>query len=300
MRVVVALGGNALLKRGEPLTEDVQQRNVVAAADAVAAIAREHEVVITHGNGPQVGLLALESEAYTEVPPYGLDILGAESQGMIGFFLEQALRNELPERPLATILTSVQVDPGDPAFARPSKPVGPVYTEDAAMKLQAERGWTIAADGANFRRVVASPEPLRILEMDAIQVLVENGILVICAGGGGVPVCKDSRGSLNGVEGVVDKDLTSSLLAEALHADWLLLLTDVDAVYSGWRTPECRPVRAATTAELRRLTLEAGSMAPKVEAACRFVERTGGAATIGALADASRMLKGEKGTLIRR
>jgi carbamate kinase len=299
MRVVVALGGNALLKRGEPLTEDVQQRNVLAAAGAVAAIAREHQVIVTHGNGPQVGLLALESEAYKDVPPYGLDVLGAESQGMIGFLLEQALRNALPGHAIATILTSVLVDADDPAFARPSKPVGPVYSGDAAKKLRAERGWTIAADGANFRRVVASPEPLRILEMDAIQVLIENGILVICAGGGGVPVCKDARGSLAGVEGVVDKDLTSSLLAQALHADRLLLLTDVDAVYYGWRTPECRPVRSATPAELRRLTLEAGSMAPKVEAACRFVERTGGAATIGALADASAMLSGEKGTLIR-
>jgi carbamate kinase len=299
MKVVVALGGNALLKRGEPLTEDVQQRNVVAAADAVAVIAREHEVIVTHGNGPQVGLLALENEAYTEVPPYGLDILGAESQGMIGFFLEQALRNAL-DRSIATILTSVQVDADDPAFARPSKPVGPVYSENVAKRLQAERGWTIAADGANFRRVVASPEPLRILEMDAIRVLIENAILVICAGGGGVPVCRDARGSFAGVEGVVDKDLTSSLLAEALHADWLLLLTDVDAVYSGWRTPECRPIQSATPAELRQLTLEAGSMAPKVEAACRFVERTGGTAAIGALSDAADMLLAKKGTLIRR
>jgi carbamate kinase len=300
MKVVVALGGNALLKRGEPLTEDVQQRNVVAAADAVAAIAREHEVVITHGNGPQVGLLALESEAYTEVPPYGLDVLGAESQGMIGFFLQQALRNKLPERPIATILTSVQVDADDPAFARPSKPVGPVYSKNVANKLQAERGWTIAADGANFRRVVASPEPLSILEIDAIRVLVENGILVICAGGGGVPVCRDAKGSLAGAEGVVDKDLTSSLLAEALQADWLLLLTDVDAVYAGWRTSDSRPIRSATPLKLRQLTLEAGSMAPKVEAACRFVERTGGMAAIGALSDAADMLLAKKGTLIHR
>lgn len=299
MKVVVALGGNALVRRGEPLTEEVQQRNVEAAAKSVAAIAREHQTVLTHGNGPQVGLLALESEAYTAVPAYGLDVLGAESQGMIGFFLEQAIRNALPARPVATVLTTVLVDPDDPAFTNPSKPVGPVYPEPVARRLAEERGWTIAQDGENFRRVVPAPQPRRILELEAIQVLVDNGILVICAGGGGVPVRADVHGRLTGVEGVVDKDLTSSLLAEALGADYLLLLTDVDAVYEAWKTPEVRAIREATPTQLRRLSFEAGSMGPKVEAACRFVERTGGSAAIGSISHAAETLRGSRGTVLR-
>src|SRR5690606_23719847 len=218
---------------------------------------------------------------------------------MIGFLLEQALRNQLPGRPVATLLTSVEVDPGDPAFARPTKPIGPVYSEEDARRLAAERGWTIAPDGRGFRRVVASPEPRRVMEEDAVRVLVDTGILVICAGGGGVPVTRDQDGLLTGVEAVVDKDLTSALLAEALDADRLLLLTDVDAVYTDWGTPRSQPLETATPVELRRIPFEAGTMGPKVEAACRFVERTGRRATIGALADAPMMVRGESGTLIQ-
>ena len=297
--VVVALGGNALLRRGEPLTEEVQQRNVAAAAPAVAAVARAHRVVVTHGNGPQIGLLALESEAYQDVPPYGLDVLGAESQGMIGFLLEQALRNALDGRTVATLLTSVLVDADDPAFQAPTKPVGPAYPEDVARELAQARGWHIARDGAAFRRVVPSPRPLAILELEAIRILVEAGVLVICAGGGGVPVVRRADGALDGVEGVVDKDRTAALLAEALGADRLLLLTDVANVYAGWGTAAARPIGETSVSELRRLAFEPGSMGPKVEAACRFAERTGRPASIGALVDAPEILAGRAGTTVR-
>ena len=300
MRVVVALGGNALLRRGEPLTEETQQRNVNLAAQAIASIAREHNVIVTHGNGPQVGLLALESEAYKEVPPYGLDVLGAESQGMIGFFLEQALRNALPDRSVATLLTSVLVDAGDPAFSHPTKFVGPAYCWDAASELAKARGWLIAPDGKSYRRVVPSPEPRAILELPAIDALVHAGVLTICAGGGGVPVIRKPDGSLEGVEGVIDKDLTSALLAEQLEAGFLLLLTDVANVQTGWGTPDARPIGKTTSAELRALEFAAGSMRPKVEAACRFVERTGGIAAIGALTDAEAILRQEAGTIVTR
>jgi len=298
-RVVIALGGNALLRRGEPLTEETQERNARAAAEAVAAIARQQDVIVTHGNGPQVGLLALASEAYEEVPPYGLDVLGAESQGMIGFLLEQALRNCLPGRAVASLLTSVLVAADDPAFAAPTKPIGPVYPEDVARRLAAVRGWRIAPDRGGYRRVVPAPQPLEVLELPAIRVLVENGVLVICAGGGGVPVRRLANGSLEGVEGVIDKDLTSALLAEQVGAERLLLLTDVDAVYAGWATPAAFPLHEVTAVELRRMSFEPGSMAPKVEAACRFVERTGGVAAIGALSEAAAVLAGRKGTIVR-
>lgn len=300
MRVVAALGGNALLRRGEPLTEDAQQQNVEVAAAAIAAIAREHEMIVTHGNGPQVGLLALEAESYKDVPPYGLDVLGAESQGMIGFMLEQALRNALPEAAVATILTSVLVDQNDPALASPSKPVGPVYSEPVARRLAAERGWTVAPDGDAFRRVVPSPEPRSILELPAIGLLIKSGVLVICAGGGGVPVVRTQDGRLSGVEGVVDKDLTAGLLAESLRADRLLLLTDVPAVFAGWGTRNEKRIDRATPATLRAMNFAAGSMGPKINAACRFVERTNGTAAIGALSDASLLLAGRSGTLITR
>lgn len=298
MRVVVALGGNALLRRGEPPTEDAQWRNVHVAAEAVASIASEHETIVTHGNGPQVGLLALEAEAYKDVPPYGLDVLGAESQGMIGFMLEQALRNTLPDVPVATILTSVVIDAKDSALSLPTKPVGPVYDEVMARRLATDRGWTVAPDGPFYRRVVPSPLPLEILELRAITALISAGILVICAGGGGVPVIRNTDGELSGVEGVVDKDMTAALLAESLDADWLLLLTDVSAVMADWGTPNARRISRATPDELLALDFAAGSMAPKVEAACRFVERTGRTAGIGALSDAASILKGRAGTVI--
>jgi carbamate kinase len=297
MRVVVALGGNALLHRGEPADADTQRHHVTVAARAVAGLAGNHQVVLTHGNGPQIGLLALQSEAYPKVRPYPLDVLGAESEGMIGYLLDQALQNELPDRQLATLLTQVVVDPHDPAFAGPTKPVGPVYSEAEARRLAVERGWTVAADGRWWRRVVASPEPLDIRELPAIRLLVEAGVLVVCAGGGGIPVVVEA-GRVHGVEAVIDKDLAAALLARRLAAQFLLLLTDVPAVELDWGTPRARPLGMATPAELRAYRFAAGSMGPKIEAACRFVEATGGRAAIGALADAAAILRGQAGTTI--
>ncbi len=298
MRVVIALGGNALLRRGEPLDATVQRRNVRAAASAVAAVAREHEVVITHGNGPQVGLLLLQSEAYRAVAPYPLDILGAESEGMIGYLIEEELRNVLPGREVATLLTVVEVAADDPAFRRPSKPIGPVYTAAEARRLAVERGWRMAPDGRRWRRVVPSPEPRRIIEIAAIRLLVAAGVIVVCAGGGGIPVVVDPAGGLRGVEAVIDKDLSATLLATTLEAYALLLLTDVDAVYAEWGTPWARPLRRATAAELRAMAFAPGSMGPKIEAACRFVESGGRFAAIGALADAALLLRGGAGTRV--
>lgn len=299
MRVVIALGGNALLRRGESLDADLQRRNVRLAARSLALLDRDHQVVVTHGNGPQVGLLALQSESYRDVRPYPLDVLGAESEGMIGYLIEQELVNELPGRDVVTLLTQVVVDSEDPAFKTPTKPVGPLYTEDEARRLARERGWTVAPDGGRFRRVVPSPEPIRIIELRAVRLLVEAGALVICAGGGGIPVAVDRAGAIRGVEAVIDKDLSAALLATALHAGALLMLTDVPAVLTDWGTPAARPIRSASPAQLRRLRFPAGSMAPKVEAACRFVEATGGVAGIGALEDAAAILRGAAGTLIR-
>ena len=247
MRVVVALGGNALLRRGEPLDAAVQRRNVERAVAAIAAIAGDHHVVVTHGNGPQIGLLALQAEAYAGAQPYPLDMLGAESEGMIGYLIEQELINVLPGHPVATLLTQVEVDPRDPAFKAPTKPIGPVYAAHEAERLAAERGWTIARDGAYFRRVVPSPCPRRILELATIRLLVEAGVLVVCAGGGGIPVTVQD-GAVRGIEGVIDKDAAAALLAESIEADALLLLTDVDAVYVDWGRPEARPIGRTTPA----------------------------------------------------
>jgi carbamate kinase len=296
MRLVVALGGNALLRRGEPPEAERQRRNVDVAVTAVAALARRHEVVVTHGNGPQVGLLALQAAAYDAVAPYPLDVLGAESEGMIGYLLEQGLRNEL-DRDVATILTQVVVARDDPAFARPTKPIGPVYCEEEARRLARKRGWSVAADGDGVRRVVASPEPLQIVELRAVEVLLEAGIVPICAGGGGIPVVRE-HGLLRGVEAVIDKDKAAALLAERLDADVLLLLTDVPAVELGWRTPAARPLDAATVSELRAHAFAEGSMGPKVEAACRFAQRTGRPAAIGALDDAVAVAAGRAGTTV--
>lgn len=297
--MIAALGGNALLRRGEPLDAERQRANVERAAGAIAPLA-VHELVVTHGNGPQVGLLALQAEALESVPPYPLDVLGAESEGMIGYVIEQALRARLPGREVATLLTQVEVDPGDPAFAHPTKPIGPSYTERRARALARERGWSVARDGSSWRRVVPSPEPRRILELATIQLLVASGAVVVCAGGGGVPVVATPAGGLRGVEAVIDKDRAAALLAAALGADALLLLTDVDAVYADWDSSRIRALGAVSPAELRALALDPGSMGPKVEAACRFVEATGGRAAIGALEDAARLLAGETGTLVAR
>ncbi|MGE0067092.1 MAG: carbamate kinase [Solirubrobacterales bacterium] len=298
MRILVALGGNALLRRGEPADADAQRHNVELAAAGLAALAGEHELVVTHGNGPQVGLLALQSESYREVAPYPLDVLGAESEGMVGHLLGLALRNALPGRDVVTVLTEVLVSREDPAFACPSKPIGPVYTEADGERLARERGWTVGRDGDSFRRLVPSPEPVEVAELRSLRVLVESGALLICAGGGGIPVVRDADGALRGVEAVIDKDLTAALLADSLGADLLLMLTDVEAVELEWGTERARPLRAADPRQLRTLDLPAGSMGPKVEAACRFVEGGGGRAAIGALADAAAVASGEAGTQV--
>ena len=296
-RVVVALGGNALLRRGEPAEAETQRRNVLEAASALAALAADHELVVTHGNGPQVGLLALEAEAYKAVSPYPLDVLGAESQGMIGYLLVQALRNELARRPVVALLTQVVVRADDPAFSRPSKPIGPVYSEREAHSLAREHGWAIAPDVNYFRRVVASPDPKEIVETDAIELLVGSGAVVVCAGGGGIPVVREGS-RIRGVEAVIDKDLTAALLAESLGAERLVLATDVPYVVNGFGTRTERPIETATPTELRRTHFAAGSMAPKVEAACRFVERTGGSCAIGSLFELSALVRGDAGTQV--
>jgi carbamate kinase len=296
--IVVALGGNALLRRGEPMDADHQRHNVDSAADAIATIADRFRIVVTHGNGPQVGLLALQAEAYAGTTPYPLDVLGAESEGMIGYLVAQALGNRLDDAPVATLLTQVAVDPDDPAFSQPSKPIGPVYTQAEASRLAVERGWKVAPDGSSFRRVVPSPEPRGVIELATIRLLLDAGVIVICAGGGGIPVVADAAGRLHGVEGVIDKDLSAALLARLLQADMLAMLTDVDSVVEGWGTPGARPISRASAGELRRMRFAPGSMAPKIEAACRFVEATGRTAAIGSLAELSGLVEGRCGTVV--
>jgi carbamate kinase len=301
MRVVVALGGNALLKRGEPLTAENQRINVRSAAPALAAVAEEHQLVLSHGNGPQVGLLALQAAAYTEVEAYPLDVLGAQTEGMIGYVLEQELGNAMPpDAPLATILTMVQVDSQDPAFRDPTKFVGPVYTQDQADALTAAKGWTFKPDGDAWRRVVPSPEPRHIFEIRPIRWLLEHGVVLICAGGGGVPTTflPDAEKTLVGVEAVIDKDFASELLAREVAADLFVMATDVDAVYVGWGTPDQRALGQVAVGELRQETFPAGSMGPKVEAACRFVEATGGRAAIGQLTQIQKIVSGDAGTQV--
>ncbi|MET0525919.1 MAG: carbamate kinase [Nocardioides sp.] len=301
MRAVVALGGNALLKRGEPMTAVMQRANVRSAAPSLAAVARKHHLVLAHGNGPQVGLLALQAAAYTEVEPYPLDVLGAQTQGMIGYFLEQELGNHLDEEiPFACLLTMIEVDPADPAFKDPTKFVGPVYSQSQADVLAGEKGWVFKQDGEYWRRVVPSPEPKRIFEIRPIRGLLNHDVIVICAGGGGVPVMYDPESShdLVGVEAVIDKDLASELLAREVSADVLVMATDVDGVYTGWGTPEQRRIDRITPAELRELSFTAGSMGPKVEAAVRFVERTGMRAAIGKLDEIEAIVDGLAGTQV--
>jgi len=297
MRVVVALGGNALLKRGEPLTAENQRRNVAIATRALAPLAHDYQLVISHGNGPQVGLLSLQSAAYDEVEEYPLDILGAQTEGMIGYMIEQELGNLLPmEEPLATILTMVEVAPDDPAFDNPTKPIGPVYSEEEAKSLSEQRGWSVAPDGEHWRRVVASPEPQRIFEMRPIHWLLENGATVICAGGGGIPTVYKPDGTLEGVEVVIDKDRASALLAFELDAGLLILATDTDGVYLDWGTEQARRIERATPEQMKQYEFEEGSMGPKVEAACDFVRRSGGRAVIGSLTDMQGMVAGTAGT----
>jgi carbamate kinase len=299
LRIVVALGGNALLRRGEAMTAENQRRNVRIAAEALAPLAQQHQLVISHGNGPQVGLLALQGASYSEVAPYPLDVLGAQTEGMIGYMIEQELGNILPfEQAFATILSMVEVDPRDPAFGQPSKPIGPLYSEDDARRLAAERGWTVAPEGDRYRRVVASPQPRRIFQIRPVRWLLERNCIVICAGGGGIPTMYGEDGKLHGAEAVVDKDRASALLARELEADLLVLATDADAVYLDWGKPGHRAVRRAAPGDLDAAAFAAGSMGPKVEAAIDFVSRTGCRAAIGGLEALVAIVAGAAGTQI--
>jgi carbamate kinase len=300
VRIVVALGGNALLQRGQPMTAEQQRANVRVAAAQLAPIADGNELVISHGNGPQVGLLALQGAAYDPKNPYPLDVLGAETEGMIGYMIEQELGNLLPfERPFATILTMIEVDPDDPAFADPTKFIGPVYEREEAEALSAEKGWAIKQDGQKWRRVVASPAPKRIFELRPITWLLEKGAVVVCTGGGGIPTMyQPGTKTLVGAEVVIDKDRASALLAEQLDADLFVMATDVDAVFTGFGTPEQAPIRRTTPAQVAQMNLPAGSMGPKVEAAAAFVEKTGKRAAIGTLAELRGVVAGDQGTQV--
>jgi carbamate kinase len=299
MRVVAALGGNALLERGELPEARVQEEHVHKAALALAPLAQAHQLVLTHGNGPQVGLLALANASASGLStPYPFDVLGAQTQGMIGYWLLQAMQNALPDTRVACLVSRTVVSAGDPAFGRPTEFVGPVYDEAEARALAAAHGWEVRQDGAMWRRVVPSPEPLELLDLPSARMLLEAGTVVICAGGGGAPVVRDAAGMLHGAEAVVDKDLTAALLARSLDADALLLLTDVAAVQDGFGTPAARPIRVATPGEMRARPFPAGSMGPKIEAVCRFVEATQREAAIGSLARAADILAGRSGTSV--
>jgi len=302
MRIVVALGGNALLKRGEPMTPQAQHTNVRIAAAALADLAGDHQIIVAHGNGPQVGLMALRSAAYSPEIPWPLDILGAETEGMIGYLIEQELMNALPRgTDCATLLTRVEVDPHDPAFDHPTKPIGPVYAPAEAARVRADNQWSMVeeTDGA-LRRVVPSPLPRAILGIRPIRLLVEAGVCVICAGGGGIPVVRRKDGTMEGVEAVIDKDRTSALLAQALDADVLLMLTDVEAVFRDWGGPGQSAIGKITPDALGELNFPAGSMGPKVASACDFVRGGGGMAGIGRLADARAIVEGRVGTLVQQ
>ncbi|TDF78388.1 carbamate kinase [Pseudomonas sp. H9] len=300
MRIVVALGGNALLRRGEPMTAENQRANIRIAAEQIAKVHPGNELVIAHGNGPQVGLLSLQAQSYKPDEAYPLDVLGAETEGMIGYIIEQELGNLLAfEVPFATLLTQVEVDANDPAFKDPTKFIGPVYSKEEAERLAKEKGWVVKADGDKFRRVVASPKPKRIFEIRPIKWLLENKTVVICAGGGGIPTKYDATGKvLSGVEAVIDKDLCSSLLAQQLESDLLVIATDVNAAYIDWGKPTQKAVAEAHPDELERLGFAAGSMGPKVQAACEFARNTGKVAVIGSLSDIEEIVKGTAGTRV--
>ncbi|MDG3084752.1 carbamate kinase [Vibrio hannami] len=295
--VVVALGGNALLRRGEPLEAETQRQNIAVAAKTIADIAQEYNVVLVHGNGPQVGLLALQGLEYKKVNPYPLDVLGSETQGMIGYMLMQELKNILPKQDVTCMLTQMTVDPEDPAFADPTKPIGPIYEEAEAKAMAEKHHWTVKPDGQHYRRVVPSPLPTGIVEHDAITSLIAQNHLVICTGGGGIPV-KIENGKLVGVEAVIDKDMSAAFLAKQLGADALLILTDADAVYLDWGKPTQEAIRQTTPAALSKIEFDAGSMGPKVDASCEFIKSGGKLVGIGALSDGLNILKGEAGTNI--
>ncbi len=298
MRIVAALGGNALLRRGETMTLEHMRLNIRSAVNALAPLAHAHQLVITHGNGPQIGIIALQNEAGSEEARNPLDVLGAQSQGMIGYLIEQEMRNVLGnERAVATLLTQVVVGADDAAFLHPSKPIGLHYDETQAREMERERGWKMMRDGAKWRRAVVSPRPLDIPDIDVIEALVAKNVVTICLGGGGVPVARSDDGALHGVEAVIDKDLASSLLAQRLHADALLLLTDVDAVYDDWREGKSKPLRRALASSLDPMRYEAGTMRPKIEAAKSFA-MAGGLCAIGKLEQAAALLAGKAGTLV--
>ena len=294
---VVALGGNALLPRGAPIDAAVQQRSARNAAERLAPVAETHRLVVTHGNGPQVGLLAAMGETSNGRGSYPLDVLDAESEGQIGYVVELELDNVIDVADTVALITRVVVDSDDPAFADPTKFIGVVYDESQVGSLERERGWAMKPDGEDWRRVVASPKPIRIVQMPAIRRLVESGFVVVCAGGGGVPVLEED-GRHRGVEAVVDKDLCSALLARELNADLLVLATDVDAVYVDWGTPDQRAIGSTTPAELCSHVFPAGSMGPKVEGCCEFVEATGARAAIGALEELGGLIDGTRGTQV--
>jgi len=300
MLIVIALGGNALLQRGEPLEAELQHKNVKSTAYAIAKLAKEHQIVICHGNGPQVGLLALQNAAYTQVKSYPLDVLDAESQGMIGYLIQQEVGNLVPQHGVVTLLTQIVVDANDPAFKKPVKPIGPVYTEDEAKALSVERGWHVAPDGKYFRRVVPSPEPKEIVELSAIKALLKLGNIVICGGGGGIPVLKGKDKKLSGIEAVIDKDNTASLIAEKLNADALLVLTDVSAVCENFGKSNERKIKAAPAEILHKMDFARGSMGPKIYACCRFADHTTQQrfAAIGNLFELDGILNGSAGTRI--
>lgn len=297
--VVVALGGNALLRRGEPLEAEVQRQNIEIAVKTISQIAQEYNVVLVHGNGPQVGLLALQGLEYKKVSPYPLDVLGSETQGMIGYMLMQEFKNQMPNINATCMLTQMTVDPNDPAFADPTKPIGPIYEEAEARELAEKYHWTIKPDGQHFRRVVPSPQPTGIIEHEAITKLIDEGHLVICTGGGGIPV-KRENGKLVGVEAVIDKDMSAAFLAKQLDADALLILTDADAVYLDWGKPTQHALRSTNPSELAKYQFDAGSMGPKIEASCEFIKQGGKVVGIGSLEDGLRILQGTAGTNITK
>ncbi|HBD13044.1 MAG TPA: carbamate kinase [Porticoccaceae bacterium] len=298
MRTVIALGGNAILQKGQALESEIQANNIARAARNIADIVTNDELAITHGNGPQVGLLALQAEGYPEVTPYPFDILDAESAGMLGYLISLHMDNALPTRQSVALITRVLVDPEDPAFARATKPVGPVYPTAQGDAIARQRGWQMTRISEGMRRVVPSPRPQKIIELSAIEVLLTQGAIVVCCGGGGIPVVQAPNGGLVGVAAVIDKDASSALLASALEADRLIMLTDVEAVYKNWNTDSAKPIQRMSTAELRELEFEEGSMAPKVAAACQFADETGNSAYIGKLTRLPDIIRGLSGTRI--
>lgn len=299
MRIVIALGGNALLRRGEPMTAKNQRLNVRKAAEAIAPLAKDHELIISHGNGPQVGLLALQSSEFSNDEAFPLDVLGAQTEGMIGYMIEQELGNILPfEQPFASILTMVEVDKDDPAFINPSKPIGPGYNMAEANRLMEKNGWIMKQDGKKWRRVVPSPVPKRIFELRPIRWLLEKGTIVICTGGGGIPTVYNEDGKLIGADVVIDKDYAGALLARELNADMYLMATDADAVYTNWGQPDAQALKTVTYNDLKEHNFASGTMGPKVISACWYAEKTGKKAAIGSLADLSEMAAGRSGTIV--